>query len=1363
MSALHVLCEPAAEAARRRFPCSAGQRRFWVLNQLDPGNPSLHVAVRWRLEGRLATSEIERAFQLIIERHEVLRTCFVEEDGEPLQLVEPHVAFRVPEVDLSSLPQAEATAEVERISRLEARTSFDLQSTPPLMRVVRLRLREDSSILLVTLHHIVSDGWSIGVLAHEMGRICAALQAGDRPVLPELPVSYGEFSAWQAEWLRSESFEDDAEFWRRDLQGLGQFELLPDHPRPPQQTSNGAILSLLLDRPLSDGLAQLARSQGCTLFMAALASLLTVLHRYSGETDIGIGTQIASRDELELEHLVGLFINTLVLRADLSGDPTFEALLARVRDTVGAAFEHQQMPLEKIIELVKPHRDRSRNALFSINFVLQRSFIKDQAYEHFKLIDMPSVSAGALYDLNFFMVERPEGWRFSCEYNTDLFEADTVTRLLGHVENLLRAAIADPGRRISALPMLSDGERLTLLGDWNRTAAEYPRESTVAQLFQAQAARTPDAVAVVCKEVSLSYRELDQASNRLARELRSRGLSADSRIGVFLNRSVDLAVALLAVLKAGGAYVPMDTGNPVGRLAQVCESAQLAGLITRSTLSGRLDGIPVPRLEIDREAGRIAQHSPTALEPVAGPEALAYILYTSGSTGRPKGVMVPHRALVNLLCAVRRRPGMTADDVFVSVSSIAFDISGLEVFLPLICGARLVIATEEQVVDGHELLRLLQRRQATMMFGTPITWQFLLGAGWHGEPRLKMMCGGEPLPRKLADALLATGGELWNVYGPTETTIYASVAKIVPGSGPITLGGPLPNVQFYVLDAHQQPVPIGAPGELYIGGDQVALGYAGLPELTRERFLPDPFSGVPGARMYRSGDLVRRRSRDWLEYLGRTDHQIKLRGFRIELGEIESVLLQHPRVAEAVAVVREDTQGDAAIYAYAVSRDRATPEALAHELRAHLRQALPAYMVPTTVTLLDAMPCSQNGKIDRRALPRPALTQGAGARRDAPLSAVEQKLEAIWCSVLGLEQVDARANLFELGGHSLLAARILARIDAEFGQRLTLASLFQAPSIIELAKLLERPGARNYDFRQVVRLQANGSRPPLLAINNTGIYYQLSKQLGPDQPFTSLQLFDPACPGADLPQTFEAIAAGYVSLIRQVQPRGPYALLGWCIAGALSFEVARQLSAAGEQVSHLVLVDTYVPGYLRRKPWWRSLLADYSYRWKLIGRDWARSRAGQQSYASFLSHRMLVQRLLAPFGYKPPTDAPNSYEMRRLAPENYDQWLLAYLKRTMQEYEPKPYAGKLTLLRSAAEPTGRYLDFEMGWGPYAAGGVEVAVIEGDHFSMFQQPGVAQMAQRLSVLLAAPAHAVPAADASTPLVAMRVEDGSCALR
>ena len=574
--------------ARVRYVCSLAQRRFWVLERLDPGNPALNVAVRWQLEGDISAPRLEAAWRLVVKRHDVLRTFFVAEDGEPAQIVEPAIDFRVPVIDLTMLAESEATEQADRLASQEARRPFNL-GIAPLIRVSLLRLTARRSVVLVTAHHIICDGWSIGLLAAEMGEAYAALEEHRPPALPDLPIQYGEFTEWQREALESSDLEEATKFWERSLTGLRHFELLPDHPRPPVQTANSNIVSILLDRDLTNRVAALAREHGCSMFMTALAALLVLLRRQSGEDDIVVGTQVAGRDHVEVESLVGLFINTLVLRTDLSGQPTFPELLTRVREGVSLAFEHRKMPLERVIEIVNPERDLSRNPLFSVNFIFQRSFIQNETYGGLRLIDMPSRSAGALYDLNFFMVERPDGWRASCEYNTDLFEQATVTALLRRFETVLSGIAADPARPISAIPVMTEAERQTLLTDWNRTEAAYPANQTVVQLFEAQVARAPDAVAVVCGPRTMTYQELNAAADALAERLQAQGFAPGRRIGVLLERSADLVVALLAVLKSGSAYVPLDPAYPAARLIHVVKDGELAALVTRSGLHERVE------------------------------------------------------------------------------------------------------------------------------------------------------------------------------------------------------------------------------------------------------------------------------------------------------------------------------------------------------------------------------------------------------------------------------------------------------------------------------------------------------------------------------------------------------------------------------------------------------------------------------------------------------------------------------------------------------------------------------------------------------------------------------------------------------
>ncbi|MEA2754487.1 MAG: hypothetical protein QOJ54_776, partial [Aliidongia sp.] len=1296
--------------------------------RLLPGNPALNIAVRWRLVGQLSTGELEQAFRLILSRQESLRTAFVEQNGDLVQIVKPLVPFQMRVIDLRGRSAEVAEAEMERLTKLEALASFDL-TEPPLLRVTQLRVRDDQSVLLLTMHHCIADGWTVGILAREMGEICAALQNGRLPTLPPLSVNYGDVALRQRDRLAHSDFRADEAFWRQALHGLKHFELQPDFPRPIEQTSNGAIVSILLPKPMTDEFALLARRNGCTLFMAALATLYTLLYRYSGETDIALGTQTAGRDEVDVESLAGLFINTLILRADLSGDPPFAELLDRVRDVVGDAFEHQQLPLERVIEIVAPKRDLGRNALFSLNFIFQRSFIENATYGGFDLIDMPSRSAGALYDLNFFMVGRPEGWRISCEYNTDLFEEATVRRLIEYFRNLMQAVIAQPDAKIAELPILSETEQSALITAANGTTAPYPRDAALPVLFASQAAATPAALAVTCLGQSLTFQELDQASSRLAHHLGTLGVEG-GLVGVMLDRSLDLPVALLGILKAGAAYVPLDPGYPTVRLRQIVEDAHLVAMVTHSDLRDRLPGGNRPAIEIDRLP---AMTEPASLPEIA-PDALAYVIFTSGSTGRPKGVQIPHRALVNLLWAMRDRPGLSADDTWLAVTTIAFDIAACEIFLPLITGARLLIATTAQAADARELLRLLERERATVLQATPVTWEMLIEAGWQRSRPLKMLCGGEALPRRLANQLLDRGGELWNMYGPTETTIWSAAYQVTGRKGPVPIGGILANTQFYVVDRRGGLVPPGAPGELAIGGDGVALGYLGRDDLTEAQFRPDAFR-PGGGRLYRTGDIVRSRHPGEFEYLGRTDHQVKLRGFRIELGEIEAALLANPEIAEAVATLHRPDKGEPALAAYVVMAN--SPHGAAREtmtlLRDQLGRSLPKYMQPKFITLLDALPRTPNGKIDRAALPAPVLESLPASREPSlPLDGTERRLAIIWRAVLNLEAIDKAADFFELGGHSLAAARLLMRVEEEFGRKISLANLFKAPTLEAMARLLKQTDLRQHDFRQVVRLQTTGRKLPIIGINNTGLYFTLSKHLGANQPFTALQLFDPSFSRDRMPDNFETVAEQYLALIREVQPVGPYALLGWCVGGALAYEVARQLEAAGETVALLAMIDTWAPQYIADLGPVRGRLADYAYRWHLILQDWRRARLDPGGLGRFMRNRTFIRRIGQRLGWQDSpasggADAPGQY----VTSDGYDRWLLEYLERMVKNYRPGRYDGKITICRSEEEPHGLFLDKKLGWQRYSGQDVELVTIPGDHFSIFAEPGVDQLARQIA--------------------------------
>ena len=1341
--------EGSAPENGHAFPCSAVQRRYWVLHELDPRNSMPNLVLRWRLDGKLSHANLERAFRALVARHDILRTSFAHRGDEPVQFVAAQVSAMIPAIDLTTLAESDAWAEAERIAQLDAAIPFDI-STAPLIRITQLRLRDNVSLLLVTAHRLVCDEGSSTILARELGQICAALQAEQTPVLAPLPVRYAELATRQIAQWTEERAQPEVEYWTRTLEGVKHFEVQPDRPRPSLQTTNVGSHSVLLDAQLTADLAQMSERHGCTLLVTAVAGLFALLHRYTGETDLTIGSQFSDRDEpgLDLTNLVGPLTNALVLRHDLSDDPSFSVLLARLRIVINGALQHRHIPLDRLIEIINPARDWSHHTL-SVNFHFQESIIGEQQFGNLRLAEQTPYPGGAMYDLNFIVLPYAQGWRVGCEFSRDLFEDQTIARLLQHFARLLSAAVADPDKRISRLEFIDAVEEQMLAVDNNRTAADYPAHLTVTQLFTQQVESTPEAIAVVCGEHRLTYRELDSASNRLARLLLERGLAPATRIGVFLDRSPDLMVALLGILKSGSAYIPLDPVYPRERLKHVFDSSQPAAVITRLALRERLDLGETTAIVLDAEPALTGSEDGAGVTHRAAPGDPAYLIYTSGSTGKPKGVQIPHRALVNLLWAMRSQPGIEITDTVVSVTTISFDLVVPDLFLPLIVGAKLVFAKEEVVADGVALLQLLRQEQATWMQATPVTWQLLLEAGWRGEPAVKVMCGGEAMTRQLAESLLACGLQVWNMYGPTETTVWSAALRVESGAGPVPIGPPIANTQFYILDRHGNLAPTGAPGELFIGGDGVALGYFGLPELTQEKFVPDRFRNLPDAKLYRTGDIVRLRASGSFEYLGRADHQVKLRGFRIELGEIEAVFLQHPDITEAVAVIGQDRSGQGAIWAYAVPRDfDAEPaEAVIEALRLRVAHSLPGYMRPASIVLLKGLPRTPNGKIDRRALPPPQPPTTEGKESILPGNETEQRLAKIWESVLGAEVVDTSADFFEMGGNSLLAARLMIGIETEFGKRLSLAALFQSPSIGQQAKLLEQSDSREFDFRQVVRMQPKGSKTPLIAIHNTGVYfYHLSKRLGPEQPLIALQLFDPSIPRQALPQSLEEIAAEYVQLIRQFQPSGPYALLGWCVGGVLAFEVARQLTHLNHEIKLLALIDSWAPGHLSRLSRLRAWLSEYSYRWKLIVADWRRVTSYQQSVTQFLAHRTAFKKILRALGF-PVADAvaPVAFEDRNLNAESYDQWLLGYLDNVALGYIPKSYAGKITLLCSANEPRGLFLDPKMGWGAFSSQ-IDVMIIDGDHFTMFQGKGQKQMALHIAAAIDAQPNRRKSSDA-----------------
>ncbi len=1047
---------PRQPRDREAYPLSFAQQRLWFLHNFEPESPEYNIPQALRIEGDLDAQVMQRALREVVRRHETLRTTFRSVEGTPAQVIAQVVDMEVPYLDVRSRVAApgEAWGEALRLAAADAREPFDL-ALGPLMRARLFRSGEREHLLYYNVHHIAFDGWSMGIFARELAAIYDAFAAGRPSPLADLEVQYLDFAVWQRQWLSGEVLAAQLAYWRRQLAAVPPLELPTDQPRPAVRTHDGGAVPLAIDPALQHDLKGFAQSQGSTLFIVLMAAWKALLHHGSTQEDIAVGTLIANRRRPEIEALIGFFANSLVLRTDLSGDPSFAELLRREREVSLDAHAHQDVPFEKLVEELNPPRDMARTPLFQVMLILLNAPGKALDLPGLRLQALAIDSRTAKTELTLYCTETADGFDGFLEYNTALFARPTALRLLAHFQRVLAAAVSDPAVRLSRLPLLSDAERRQVLVGWNATQAPLP-PLTLHGWIEERTRQAPATTAVEMGETRLSYGELDRRANRLARHLRRLGVGPDVLVGLAMERSIDMLVGLLAVLKAGGAYVPIDPEYPKARLAHMMEDSRAPVLVTQEPLLERLPEHQARVVAVDRDAALIAAESgePLPCDGAAAPGNLAYVIYTSGSTGKPKGVQIPHSAVVNFLDSMSRRPGLDRGDSLLAVTTLSFDIAGLELYLPLVCGARLVLVSRETTQAGEELRAALESRGITAMQATPATWRLLLAAGWLGARGLKILCGGEALPRDLADQLLAACGSLWNVYGPTEATIWSTLDEVGSG-GPITIGRPLANTEIYLLSRRMEPVPVGVPGELLIGGAGLARGYRGRPDLTAERFIAHPFAalrGEPGARLYRTGDLARHLPDGRVEFLGRIDHQVKVRGFRIELGDIETALGRQPGIAQAVVVARDDNAGAKQLAAYlvpAAATETATATPSVADLRAALKETLPEYMVPALYTFLDAMPLTPNGKVDRRALPAPDRT---AAVRDyaAPRDAKEEFFCALWQELLDLPRVGIGDDFFELGGDSLLVIRVVTRAcKASLG--ITTKQVFQHRTVADLA------------------------------------------------------------------------------------------------------------------------------------------------------------------------------------------------------------------------------------------------------------------------------------------------------------------------
>ncbi|RNB58932.1 amino acid adenylation domain-containing protein [Brevibacillus gelatini] len=1036
----------------QHLPLSFAQQRLWFLDRLIPDSALYNIPSAMRITGQLNIQAWERSLQMIIERHESLRTTFTDIDGEAVQVIHPALEWHLAHIDLRDLPDEERDAQVQRLEKAEATQPFHLR-TGPLMRATLIQTGDEQFVFLLNMHHIVSDGWSMTIFMGELAAIYEALCKGDRPQLAELPLQYADFAAWQREWLQGEVLEQQLAYWKEKLDGAEPLLALPtDRPRPAVQTHHGALYTTTFSLELAEKLHALSRQEGATLFMTLLAAFQTLLYRYSGQDDIIVGSPVAGRNRQETEGLIGFFINTLAMRTDMSGAPTFRELLARVRETALAAYTHQDLPFEKLIDELELERSLSYSPLFQVMFALQNFQMQTHEFEDIEIAPFESKNDAVMskYDISLTMAETPTGLLATFDYNTDLFDHSTIVRMVNHFQRLLEGVADQPDQSITTLPLLDAEERKQLVLAWNDTAVDYSYEETVHELVAKMARKLPEQTAVVSAEGSLTYAELERRANQLANYLRQQGVTAETPVGICVERSMEMIVGQLGILKAGGAFVPMDPSYPQERLAFMMEDTQMPIVLTQERLLATLPTADAAFICLDLDWELIAEESTEAPEITTTTNELAYVIYTSGSTGKPKGVEIEHRALLNLIYWHQRAYKVTPADRASQIAGTAFDAAVWEIWPYLTAGATLCLPQEEIRLVPEKLRDWLVEEGITISFlPTPLA-ESLLTVEWPSHVSLRyMLTGGDKLHQYPAEHVPFT---LVNQYGPTENAVVATAGIVPVQAGQLTppsIGRPIDNVQVYILDENRQPVPMGVAGELYIAGSSLARGYHKRPDLTQERFVENPFSPVRGEKMYRTGDLVRYLPDGNIEFIGRSDDQVSIRGFRVELGEIETALYTHPAVKEAIVLAREDMPGVKRLAAYIVPAKGAAYEA--GELRSYLKEKLPEYMVPAAFVMLEPLPLTPNGKVDRRALPVPDYT--ADGEYVAPETFVERVLAEIWKDVLGVEEVGIHDNFFELGGDSILSIQIVARA-AQSGIRLTPKLLFENQSIAELAQAI---------------------------------------------------------------------------------------------------------------------------------------------------------------------------------------------------------------------------------------------------------------------------------------------------------------------
>ncbi len=1315
------------------FPASIAQQVFWYLELLQPEVTAFNIPMRFRLEGPLELGLLERSLRTIIERHEALRTHFEEDEGELLQIVRPNANLTLPLHDLTALPENERQAEADLLGSIEAQRPFHL-ATGPAFRAELVRLSTTVHILHVTVHHALFDGSSMTVLTEELATIYQAYFEGRDCPLDAPPIQYGDFSVWQKEFLAGPEIAKQLAYWKQRLAGMTELDLPTDRPRPPVKTWSGDLISALLPKELTQRLQAIASRHGATLYHLLLAAYKTLLHRYSGSTDIAIGSPITGRTRAELEPLIGVFINSLILRSDLSGDPPFESLLCQVRDTALEAVENQELPFECLVRAVKPERDPSRNPLFQVNFTHQRSFAKAGRFGGVELIPIPSRSPGAIFDLHFFMVERAEGWRVTCDYSSDLFDRATAERMLGHYRQLLENIAADPAKPISQLEILTPAEKQTILGEWAGSTSEYPRDSNIAALFIETAKANPERTALVYGSRSFTYWQMLTEASAIASKLEGAGLRAGELVALSAKPSPEMITGLLGILLAGGAYVPLDPDYPAERFTLLLEESSAKLALAAPGCSGTFEGWHGKVVEIP-QAGHASPFNATP-EPLFGAEHPAYLLFTSGSTGTPKGVLVPHRAVLRLVRGCDFI-SITPEDVFLQAAPLSFDASTVEIWGPLLNGGKLVIPSGGTGLQ--EIASAVREQGVTTLWLTAGLFQVMIEEHAEALRGLRyLLAGGDVLsvPHVRRALEMLPGTTLINGYGPTENTTFTACHRISLEDcerPSIPIGRPIANTTVYIVDEQGRTLPAGIPGELLTGGDGLALGYHNDPALTAERFISNPSLSAQSSRLYRTGDLCRWLADGTIEFIGRRDQQVKVRGFRIELGEIEAALASHPEVRQSKVAVRGASSETKRILAWVMTEQGSLLDA--NSLSAWLATRLPAYLRPDGVALVEQFPVTANGKIDVAALPDPAQAAASESKPfSPPQGETEQKLAALWSELLQVPEIGRDDDFFALGGHSLMALRLFSRLNREFGQSLPLAALLNHPTVARLAALLApqdiaaTPAAASKGKGHLVTLSPEGSGTPLFCLHggDGGVlfYRDLAEKMPKSYPLHAIESLNLSNSGPIHPGSVEETAAAYVQMLLKVQPGGPYRLAGYSFGGVVAHEMACILQERGHQVEFVGLFDTHNPVAPAKR---YTLTGRFNAFWQQqhdLPLPARLERLRERIAEGIATNRRVKAELAEAFG-SGPAEAHSDLRRVQVREENW---------RAMQAYKPRRFHGKLTLFKAISLSDKVQWPEDYGWREYAGGGLEIVPVPGGHLTLFNSENVSALAAALAAKL-----------------------------